>query len=261
MSMRSRPTGVRVGGPGPRPDVVTHMPAALLAETPALRALGDRIRQDSAIARRVSGRTLHHIAADAGLLREIGAAARDAVISAVRAARPGDYRHVLRGLRDGRLHYVAKRGLTEVRIESPLARSERTAVAADDFATSKNVVEITVDRDKRLDIEVVQKLGVAGDYIATRVERVPASSAAPVRMNLRPGLGGFDLTAGTGAARAPLHIDAVIGGTRIRRLFNLPVDGGVRVDVSPALGENVLGASRIDALFAPSQDATTIPGA
>lgn len=76
-------------------------------------------------------------------------------------------------------------------------------------------------------------------------------------MNLKPGLGGFELIPGV---TSPVHLNAFIDGHRIRRQFAVPVDRDVRVKVTPAIAENVLGVSRIDNLFVPSQEVKVIPG-
>jgi len=107
-------------------------------------------------------------------------------------------------------------------------------------------------------LEVANKLGVAGDHVRIAVERIPVSGAAPLQLNLKPGLGGLELMTGGSRVDARIEVTAVIDRKTIRRSFRLPLEGGARLKLSNVLSQRTLGVSRIDNLLGPARDVKII---
>jgi hypothetical protein len=192
-------------------------------------------------------------------MRQLAAEARRIVAAAAGAALPGDFRHSVVGLRrDGVLSYGVKHGLTEFRLGSSLAAAERVRLSVDRPGTSTNQVELTATRDKVVRLEVAHKLGVAGDHVRIAVDRIPVAAAAPLQLNLKPGLGGLELMTGGVRVEARVEVTAVIDRRPIRRSFRLPLEGGARLKLSNVLAQRTLGVSRIDALLGPARDSRIV---
>jgi hypothetical protein len=151
-----------------------------------------------------------------------------------------------------------KHGLGEFRLDSSLARSERVQLAVDRLGTSANAVEVKASRDKVVRLEVANKLGVAGDHIRIAVDQIPVAAAAPLQLNLKPGLGGLEVITGGMHVDVRVEVTAVIDRKTIRRSFRLPLEGGARLKLSNVLSQRTLGVSRIDNLLGPARDVKII---
>jgi LGFP repeat len=242
------------------PSVVAHLPVGSWSATRELRALRQALAGTLAQPSQLSNRTLHHIANDTRAMQELDEATRERVTNAFRATRPGDFRHAVVGVRDGQFHYAIKHSLHQYQLGSTVASSERTEVAAKDMGTSKSMLRVTPDRDKLLTLEVDQKLGVAGDRMKVRVDSIPMAGYQDLQVNLKPGLGGIEIIPAPEHVSAQVQVEAVVGGARIRRRFELPIEGGARLKLSTILTDNALGVSRIDRLFGPARGFQLIRG-
>jgi hypothetical protein len=198
------------------------------------------------------------LAQDPAALRKLSPAARKVVRTAAKSALPGDFRHAVVGLRRGTFDYGVKHGLSEFRLASSLARSESLELAVDRLGTSANAVELKAGRDKVVRLEIANKLGVAGDHVRIAVDQVPVAAAAPLQLNLKPGLGGLEVITGGARVDARVEVTAVIDRKTIRRSFELPLEGGARLKLSNVLSQRTLGVSRIDNLLGPARDVQII---
>jgi len=235
--------------------VVSALPA-----TRRFRALRGSLDRRSTAGRIAAGRTVHHIANDRSLMRELSPDARELIRAAATQPRPGDFRHRTVGLRRGGFQYAVKHGLSEIRIESSTAKGEVTQVDLGDMGTSTNTVNVKADRDKEIRLEVSNKLGVAGDHVRVKIDRIPVQANKALELNLKPGLGGLELVTTTATSKAPVSVEAVIGGKKIQSTFTVPIDGGARIKLSTILSKGALGVSRIDRLFGPAREVLTIDG-
>jgi hypothetical protein len=237
---------------------LAHLPLAELTASRSLRAIHTAVFGERRPSGRVAGRALYHLASDPAALRKLGAEARKVVTTAANSALPGDFQHTVVGLRRGAFNYGVKHGLSELRLDSSLAPSERMQVAIKRPGTSTNAVEVKATRDKVVRLEVANKLGVAGDYVRIAVERIPVSGAAPLQLNLKPGLGGLEVMTGGMRFDARVEVTAVIDRRPIRRSLRLPLEGGARLKLSNVLSQRTLGVSRIDNLLGPARDVRVV---
>jgi hypothetical protein len=239
-------------------SVFSHLSLAMLPTTRPFRSLRGSIDRRSAIGRAVADRTIHHVANDRSVMRELPPNARDLIRSVIGAARPSDYRHKVVGLRRGTFLYAVKHGLSELRIESSVTKGEDTLVELADIGTSTNTVKVKTARDKVVKLEIANKLGVAGDHVRVILDRVPVEANKDLELNLKPGLGGLELVTSAPAADAAVSVEATISGKRIKSTFTVPLDGGARLKLSTILSRGSLGISRIDRLFGPAKEVRMI---
>jgi hypothetical protein len=245
-------------GPAGDLSVLAHLPLAELTATRSLRAIQSAVFGERRPSGPAATRSLYYLAQDSAGLRKLSREARKVVRKAASSALPGDFRHSVVGRRRGKFDYAVKHGLSEFRLDSSLAPAERLELAIDRLGTSANAVEVKTSRDKVMRLEVANKLGVAGDHLRIAVDRIPVTSAAPLQLNLKPGLGGLELIAEGTRVDARVEVTAVIDRKTIRRSFRLPLEGGARLKLSNVLSQRALGVSRIDNLLGPARDAEII---
>jgi len=237
---------------------LAHLPLAQLTATRSFRTIHSALFGDARSTGALGSRTLYHLANDPAAVRKLSAEARKVIRRAATEALPGDFRHAVVGLRRGAFNYAVKHGLSEFRLDSSLALSERMQVGVDRLGSSTNAIQVNANRDKVMRLEVTNKLGVAGDYVRIAVERIALSAGAPLQLNLKPGLGGLEVMTGGARVDARIEITAMIDRRPIRRTFQLPLEGGARLKLANVLSQRTLGVSRIDNLFGPSRDARII---
>ncbi|MBE7385180.1 MAG: hypothetical protein F6J95_027720 [Leptolyngbya sp. SIO1E4] len=255
----NRPSSnVVLGSAAVSPTVVSHLALGELADNRGLRTLRDAVRNDPLPTELIEARTLHRVVNDPAVLDRLQPAARDLLVNAVRANRPGDFRHQVRGVRNGQFRYAVKQGLNQFLVSSAVAASEQTEVICKDIGTSKNLLQVKPDRDKLVRMEIDQKLGVSRDHIKVKIDQLPGSRDRNLQFNLRPGLGGIDLMPAGDRVDAQVEVEAKINGAITRRRFNVPMEGGTRLKLSTMLSDNVLEVANIDQVFGPSRQVRII---
>ncbi|HEY9877958.1 MAG TPA: LamG-like jellyroll fold domain-containing protein [Leptolyngbyaceae cyanobacterium] len=258
--MRMNPTNnnVVLGAGAVSPAILSHLALGELADSRNLRAIRDAVRNDPLPTELIEARTLHRVVNDPAVLESLQPATREILVNAVQANRLGDFRHEVRGVRNGQFHYALKQGLNQFLITSGMATAEQTEVTCKDMDTSKNMLQVKPDRDKLVHMEIDQKLGVGGDRIKVKINQLPGSRDRNLQFNLRPGLGGIDVMPASDRVDAQVEVEANISGSTIRRRFNVPMEGGTRLKVSTMLSDNVLEVSNIDQVFGPSRQVRMI---
>ena len=252
--------GWRPGGAAVDPGILSHVAIAALPRTRAMTAVRRSLDRRSDVERRLADRTLDAVVNDAGAMRALEPEVRDLLRAAARETRPGDFRHKAVGLRGGEFRYAMKHGLMEVKISSAVKKGEATQVDATDIGSSTNTIKVKPDATKPIALEISHKLGVAGDHVRIRVDKIPAEAGKEVQFSLKPGLGGLEIVTGTGTTNAPVSIDGVIGGKKVSKKFSVPLEGGARIKLSTILSKGSLGVSRIDKLFGPAKEVHLIDG-
>ncbi len=249
--------GWRPGGAFVDDAVLSHVAIADLPRTRALSTVRRALDRRSAVERRLADRTVDAVVNDPSAMRALDPEARELLRAVAREARPGDFRHRAVGLRRGEFQYAMKHGLSELKISGAMSKGEMTQIDLADIGSSTNTVKVKADRDKAIALEVTHKLGVAGDHVRVRVDQMPAQAGKELQFNLKPGLGGIEILGPTGT-KAPVTVDATIGGKKMSSTFTVPLDGGARLKLSTVLSKGALGVSRIEKLFGPAKEVRLI---
>jgi hypothetical protein len=230
---------------------------ALLAE-PRMRLVAEELRRQPTVHRMVSGRTAHHLAADANALARLSPALKDMVTSMAATRNGRDFVHTIRAVRAGNFRYALKHGLTEIRVESGLTNGDRHTVKGLDLGSSKAVFEVTGSRAKPTKILVETKLGAGKDHLRVLVESVGSVAGKPISLNVKPGLGGLDLVGADPSAIGVVTIRAVIDGKPVEKRYQVPLKDGVRIKPSTMLSDDHLSVAEIARVFGPVISSTTI---
>ena len=163
-------------------------------------------------------------------MRKLASETRRTIRAVANTPLPGDFRHAIMGKRTDSLDYAAKHELSEFHLISDLISAERIQIGIDCLGTSVNTVEVKARRDK---------LGVAGYHVQLPVEQHAVSSAAPLQLNLKPGLGGLELINSGARMETGLEVGAVIDRQSIRRSFRLSIEDSIRLNLSSVLSQGV----------------------
>jgi hypothetical protein len=235
----------------------SHLAIGTMLANPRLATVMNEVRAQPTVLRSIQNRSVQHVVNDAATMTKLTPALQHMLKEVAFQTGMADFKHTLRGVRNGDFAYALKRGLTEVRVLTDQQSSELHTVGASDLGSSKSVVSVTASRDKRATVQIAHKLGVKRDELKVRLEGVPVQAGKALAINSRPGLGGLDIV-GSAEADASLLVEAKIDGKTIVRRSTLPMSGGVRVKVSQALSDATLNVSRIEQIFGPVRSSQVI---
>ncbi len=242
---------------------VFHFGNQHIGELVSDRRLGDLaavLRSSPSLRKSIGDRTVHHVLNDPAMKAVLSREVSSILGRVAKGNAPLNFIHKVRGIRNGNLGYVVKHGLSEIQIGSSLKVSEQHNIEVNDVGTSKGTVHFGSGREKLVKLQIANKLGVKDDHLRVTIDRIPVDSARKLDVNVKPGLGGLELVSMGRQINASVLVDAVIGGKIIKRRFNLPLKGGVRIKLPSLLSENALNFSRIDQLFGPVRGSGRIQG-
>lgn len=208
------------------------------------------IAKDAAVSRLTAARSVHNVLADDKLVAHLDPAVIVALGSLLTPS-DTDFVHHVTGSGDA-FDYAVKRGLTEIRVSSPLAAGEKTSLAVEGLGTAKAVVGLTAATAKTASVSIEHRPGIAGDRIAIRLDQVPVGPDADLKVNVKPGIAGVEVFSAGAKMQVPVVIDGVLGGVKFGGAFTVPMDGGLRLAPSSLLATGALRAATIPALFAPA---------
>lgn len=235
-------TGVRPGRPLEVLSAaeVGRMLGGAAADGPAPDAIAQRLAVRSEALRTVAFR-------EAGAGRVTGLAG-----GAITAP---DFVHTVRGRAAGTLDHAIAHGLSRVRVQAPIAAGEQTAFDATGLGTARSVVGVTPASDGRATVRIEQRVGVSGDRVAVTLDGVPLAAGGAARVNARPGVGGVEVVAGGAGTQVDVTVEGRVQGRDVGARFDVPLDGGVRIDPRPVLaGAAALDVAPIGELFGVARD-------
>jgi hypothetical protein len=245
--LRSKPLTARpfpVLRPGKPLEVLTAAEVGAIigaaAEGPAADAVAQRLAVRSQALRTVVSRA-------SGAPRVAGLAGGAVTVP--------DFVHTVRGRAAGTLDHAVAHGLSRVRVMAPIGAGEQTAVDATGLGTARSVVGVTPASEGRATVRVEQRVGIAGDRVAVTLDGVPLAAGEAARVNARPGVGGVEVVAGPAGSRVDVTVEGRVQGRDVGARFDVPLDGGVRIDPRPVLaGAAALDVAPIGELFGIARD-------
>ena len=241
-----------VGGIVADPTLISQLLLRDLIADRALRAVNSELADNPTVNNALSNRTVAHILADPVLSKRLTPAALDALKTAASAIKRGDFVHKLVGLRPGSLRYILKHGQTKIQLSASMIATERNEIRVRDVGTARWSVGMAGSRAKRTNLLFDSKLGLGRDGVTLTVNDVPMPGAPETRLNLNPGLGGIEIVAAGGRVELPVLLQMNVGGRIQERRFRVPMEGGVRLQLSTVLSTGDLSISRIAQLFGPA---------
>jgi hypothetical protein len=248
-----------VAVPSRRPAVVaSSVGLDAASRMSGMQIIADALAHDSTLRRRIGDRAAHRVLADSRTVATLGQATREAIETVAADGSVADFVHRIRGRRNGALRYAMKHGMSDVEVVSTTATNEVSAIQMERLGTSAAAIRVAGDRAKTVKVNVTHRLGAGTDRIRVSVDALPLNESNALEVNFRPGLGGLDVVALGQQVTVPVVIEGSIGGRVIQRAFQLPLEGGARVNISDALAGGGLSVSKIDRLYAPARETTVI---
>ncbi|WP_262249200.1 LamG-like jellyroll fold domain-containing protein [Parapedobacter soli] len=195
------------------------------------------------------GRYAHYVVNNPEMLKKISKAEKTALLKLVNANANRNFIHKIKGSRQGKLDYIVKSGLSEIRLQSTLNANESHTVEVADLATNFCRVKLDAARAKNVDLEIKNKLGVGGDHATIRIKNIPIGPSNQLEFNIKQGIGGIELLNRGG--RKDLNVEVVtrINNVATQQVFSVPVETGVRIKPASVLSDRELTVNGIDKLF------------
>lgn len=235
---------------------------------PALRGINERVGRMTPLSGslrpnlRVAPVTKPPVASDAPAEAVSGPTllelARSNGVAYLRPSQPTDLDTIrcrLTGKQNSRLNHVYKRGLLGVQIESDLDVGEQVAISYERMSGRENEIRLQSDRARQFNVTLSHKLGAGKDFLRVRMNGLSTAAGEATTINFQPGASIINILTGTATSSVQISIEGVIGGTRVRSLFNARLQGGQRL-VLPELNSDPtrLKIGSIDSLLGPARD-------
>ncbi|MDR1993258.1 MAG: hypothetical protein LBQ98_07195 [Nitrososphaerota archaeon] len=100
--------------------------------------------------------------------------------------------HNIKGVRNGAFNYCFRSGLSEVNLTSTLNLNETHKIEVSELADGCRV-KLNSQREKKVTLEITNKIGVSGDYLKYTVKDMAISATNGLEAVFKPGIGGIDI--------------------------------------------------------------------
>lgn len=174
------------------------------------------------------------------------------------SSRGPDFRHQLRGLRNGQFDYLARWRLTATRLRSPIAAGENHKVEAAGLGDRMPLYKLTAQRDKLVKVEHTVRLGRKSEVTRITLSNLPARAGVPLNVSVRAGLTCVDVLTGHEQVDVPVLLETWSGTKYRSQRFLAGINGGVRL--TPSFHElgAALKSARIETMFGQAGPATML---
>ena len=240
----------------PKVSGLTHVVAAPLeAKTLKAAALAKTTAKSAATVKTTKletlaeGRYAQYLVSRPETQKTLTKAEYTGLLNIVNANADRNYIHKIKGNKKGKLNYVVKSGFSEIKLEGDLNANETHRIEVSDLATNFCKVKLDASRAKTVNLEIKNKLGVAGDYAVIRVKDIAVSPTNHLELNIKQGLGGIELL--NRGNRVNLHVEVAtsINNVASQQAFRVPMEAGVRIKPASVLSDRELTVNGIDTLF------------
>ncbi len=195
------------------------------------------------------GRYAHYVINNPETRKTLSKVDHAALTKLVNANADRNFIHKIKGSRQGKLDYVVKSGLSEVRLQTTLNAKENHTIEVADLATNFCRVKLDATRAKSVDLEIKNKLGVAGDHAIIRIKNIAVGPSNHLEFNVKQGLGGIELLNRGNHVNLNVEVVTRINNVATQQAFRVPVENGVRIKPASVLSDKELTVNGIDTLF------------
>lgn len=233
------------------PGVVNEasLPTNVLMTIPRFTPFRRNVSANRRVSDSVAGRSAHYILNDERTVASLS----DDLIRMFETIRKSNskhnFEHKFKGKKNGHLQYVIKRGLSEINLKSNIGNNEINTIKVSDLSTNANKVEVLFPVNKSLDLDIVNKIGVNGDYIKISVKNIPVTANKSMAINVKQGLSGIELENKGITANLPVMLTGKLDGMQISKSFNVPFKDAIRIKPAASVHDDHLMISNIPKLF------------
>ncbi len=220
--------------------------AAVMAKTTVRATKATKSTKLDAIA---EGRYAQYLANRPEVQKSLSKAEHMALLKIANANANRNYIHQIKGKKKGKLSYVVKSGFSEIKLEGDLNANEAHKIEVSDLATNFCRLKMDTSRSKTIDLEIKNKIGVAGDHAIIRVRNLAISAQNHLELNVKQGLGGIELLNRGNKLDLNVEIITRFNNVSAQQVFRVPLDRGVRIKPASVRYERELTVNGIEALF------------
>ncbi len=131
-------------------------------------------------------------------------------------------------------------------------------IAGQNLRTTANTLSVAPGTGRRVNLSVTNRLGLRGDLVRARFLDLPAESAAPLTINVRPGLARWELVGDALEGPAQAVVSGVIGGQRFGAVYDLTLKSSLRIQLPLATDAARLSVATTNGLFADAVEVTKL---
>ncbi|MEM5564898.1 hypothetical protein WNY78_07265 [Psychroserpens sp. AS72] len=206
----------------------------------------------------ISNRSAHHILNDPEVANNLTADFKKKLKGLVNINSKRNFQHEIKGAKNGKLEYLIKSSLSEIKIESTIQRNELNTVKVSDLNTNACSIEFKSPNTKHVNLQVINKLGVNGDHVIIDIANIPVQANKSLNLNLKQGLTGLEIVNNGALVNLPVKFKLKLDGKNIAKDFTVPIDGAIRIKPSTIVNSNELIVSNIVKLFGKITKSTVI---
>lgn len=206
-------------------------------------------------------RVLSNLIADTALMTDLGAtlsAALKTICNQYSSER--SVKHELRGVADGSMNYFVRNKLNSIGIQSTVKVNEVNTVELKTIQGGLTGLKITSPVNKTIQLKIGNKFGSGKDFVNITIDNLQLAAGKPLEMQVRPGLGNLEILTAAAKAQAAVRIEAQFGSMKFSKLFNVTVDGGLRLSPISALTAKKLKTDKISDMYGSSLGSQLILG-
>lgn len=234
---------------------VAALPLGELARNRRIRNFTSRtLPSNRSLRNSLTKRSAHNILNDPSLSDKLSADLKNNLNELVKVNSSRNFKHTIKGAKDGKLEYFIKSELSSIKIESSIGKNELNTITTKDLNTNVCSVDFKSPKAKKLSIEVINKLGVNGDYLNLTINNILVQANEPVAFNVKSGLSGMEIENQGTTGNLPVQVSGIVDGKSIDKKFNLPFDQAIRIKPSTLLNADELLISKIPKLFGVVQE-------
>jgi hypothetical protein len=233
------------------PGVINEasLPTDVLMSIPRFTPFRRAVAVDERVHDALSGRSVHNILNDDATMALLPDNLKGMLENVTKSNNKHNFEHKIKGRKNGQLQYVIKRGLSEININSNIQKNEVNTLKVSDLSTNANKIEFISPVNKTVSIDIVNKIGVNGDYIKMTIGNIPATANKAIAVNVKQGISGVELENKDVSANLSVKLDGKIDGKQISKNYSVPFKDAVRIKPATSLYSDHLMVSDIKKLF------------
>jgi len=197
----------------------------------------------------IGNRSAHHILNDNNATAALSSNLLNTLNNITKANDKRNFVHEVKGVKNGKLEYLVRSGLTEIMFKTDIKRNELNTFKVNNLSTNACHVDFKSPVNKKMNIEITKKLGVKGDYLKVNVNNLLVKPNKPLSLNLKQGISGIEIENKGVTGNLPIKLSGIIEGKAINKSFSIPFDQAVRIKPSTSFTSNNLVISNINNLF------------
>ncbi|WGD34609.1 hypothetical protein [Olleya sp. YS] len=197
----------------------------------------------------LGNRSAHHILNDTSVSSTLNRGLKDHLKSITKLNNNRNFIHEVKGSKNGKLEYLVRSGLTEIKFNSTIKHNEKNTFKVNNLNTNACHIDFKSPVNKTLNLEITRKLGVKDDYLKVEIDNVLVKANKAVSLNLQQGISGLEIANKGVSSNLPIKISGSIDGKKIDKSYTATFKEAIRIKPSTSIQSDDLMISNITKLF------------